>query len=111
MNVMLLFSLTEKIAYYQTHVNELLITLFIGAVAGMLAQFLVGARGLWMVGSIIVGIIGAWLGDMLFGKYLNFTHNQLIDQIIRATAGAILIVVLLRILFGLRPKDKSDWKA
>jgi uncharacterized membrane protein YeaQ/YmgE (transglycosylase-associated protein family) len=49
-------------------VQELLIMLAIGALAGWLAGTLVKGGGFGLIGNIVVGIIGAVIGAI----YLNF---------------------------------------
>jgi len=93
--------------------QNLLIVLFIGIVAGILAQLIVGDRGLGMLFTLILGIAGGWLGDRLFKSYLNFTDSPFLNTIIRATAGAIILAFVVNLLLGFSKKDKdrTDWQA
>lgn len=87
-----------------------LITIFIGAVAGLLAQLLTPGRGYGMLITIILGIVGGWLGNILFKNYLSFTANPLINQIICATAGAFILAILVNLLIGNDKKDKTGYR-
>lgn len=115
MRTLLLASFADKlqgqVQYYTVHWQALLLLIFVGAVAGLLAEFLVGSKGFHMIITIIIGIIGSWVGNILFRRYLSFTSNELINTIICATAGAMILVVILSLLFRLRQKDRTDYKA
>jgi Transglycosylase associated protein. len=78
--------------------QELLIFLAIGLVAGWLAGLLLGGGGL--IRNLIVGVIGSFVGGWLLsaaGISLPI-DNLLVSQIITATIGAIVVVVLARII-------------
>ena len=66
----------------------LLIFIVIGAVAGWLAGILMEGRGFGLVGNIIIGIIGAIAGGLLFGLL------GLIGSIVTAIVGAALLLFL-----------------
>ncbi|MHB1006731.1 MAG: GlsB/YeaQ/YmgE family stress response membrane protein [Chloroflexota bacterium] len=72
--------------------------LVLGLIAGWIASLLVGG-GYGLIGDIIVGIIGAfvggWLGSMFLGldvTGLNFTSIAL------AVGGAVIVLLLFRAL-------------
>ncbi len=115
MRTLLLASFAERlqgqVQYYTVHWQALLILIFIGAVAGLLAEFLVGSKGFHMSITILIGIIGSWVGNILFRHYLAFTSNELINTIICATAGAMILVAILSLVFRLRQRDRTDYKA
>ena len=70
----------------------------IGLVAGWLASIVVGGGGL--VRYIITGLIGAFVGSFLLSALgINLgIGNPLIAQIVTATIGAIVIVLLARLI-------------
>jgi uncharacterized membrane protein YeaQ/YmgE (transglycosylase-associated protein family) len=72
--------------------------LIVGAVAGILADFLVTGIRLGLIGKIIVGIIGAFLGGWIFSSLGISIGTGLLAQIIHATIGAILILVVLALI-------------
>ena len=70
--------------------------LLIGLVAGFLASLVVGGGGL--LSGLLSGVIGAFVGGFLFhalGISLGI-QNLLVVQIIHATVGAIIVVLLAR---------------
>ena len=79
------------------NVEELLIFLAIGAIAGWLAGTLVKGGGYGLLGNIVVGIIGAFVGGYLFGL-LGISTGGLIGSIITATVGAIVLIFAIRVL-------------
>ncbi len=103
----MLFSLQQELHDWR----GLLITLFIGAVAGYLAQVLTPGRGYGTIFTIIIGIIGGWLGKILFHNYLSFTNSALINTIICATAGAFILSLVLNLIIGSNDGDRSDYRA
>ncbi len=70
--------------------------LLIGLVAGFLASLVVGGGGL--ISCLLSGVIGAFVGGFLFhalGISLGI-ENALVVEIIHATVGAIVVVLLAR---------------
>jgi uncharacterized membrane protein YeaQ/YmgE (transglycosylase-associated protein family) len=79
-------------------ITALLIFLGIGLVAGWLASLLLGGGGL--LRNLIVGVIGAFVGGWLLSA-LGVTipvGNALISQIITATIGAIVVILVARVI-------------
>ena len=71
--------------------------LLIGACAGWLAGQFVKGGGFGIVGDLIVGVIGAILGGWLFGV-LGLTASGLIGSLICATVGAIVLLLIIRMV-------------
>ncbi len=70
----------------------------VGIVAGWLASLIVGGGGL--LRHLITGILGAFVGGWLFsaaGWKLNL-GNDLVEQIIVSAIGAIVLVLLARLI-------------
>ncbi len=78
--------------------QALIIMAVIGVVAGFLASLLVGGSGLlrYLVTGIIGSFVGGWLLSAL-GVNLGI-RNALASQIATSTIGAIVVVVLARII-------------
>lgn len=78
--------------------NALITWAAIGLVAGFLASLIVGGGGL--VTYLITGLIGAFVGGFL-AQTFNISPNlghPIANQIVVATAGAIIVVILARII-------------
>ena len=76
-------------------VEPLLILLVIGAVAGWLAGVIVEGYGFGLVGNIVVGIVGAFVGGWLLPQLGLFPGGNLTGQLISATAGAVVLLLLI----------------
>lgn len=76
--------------------------LVIAAIVGAIAEAVVGARaGFGWIGTIVVGLIGAWIGTALFriGPIVGGIY------LISAIIGAIILVLLLKLITGRRVAD------
>jgi uncharacterized membrane protein YeaQ/YmgE (transglycosylase-associated protein family) len=79
--------------------NNLIVVLVVGLVAGWLAAKIVQGTGLGIIGDIIIGVIGAFIGRWLF-TYFHFRIgvNFWVDAILTATVGAIVLLVAIRLI-------------
>ncbi|MEM7289890.1 MAG: GlsB/YeaQ/YmgE family stress response membrane protein [Pseudomonadota bacterium] len=78
--------------------KALLIMAGMGIVAGFLASIFVGGGGL--ITYLITGVLGAFVGSFVFnalGIKLS-VGNPLISQIITSTVGAIIVIVVARMI-------------
>jgi uncharacterized membrane protein YeaQ/YmgE (transglycosylase-associated protein family) len=73
---------------------SILVFLVIGAVAGWIAGQLMKGGGFGLVGNVIIGVIGSFVGGFLFGRYIS---GGLIGSIVTATLGAIVLLVLVKL--------------
>jgi uncharacterized membrane protein YeaQ/YmgE (transglycosylase-associated protein family) len=71
--------------------------LIIGVIAGWLSGKLMRGHGFGLVGDLVVGILGALLGGFIF-RFLGVTSFGLIGSLVAATAGAIVLLWLVRLL-------------
>lgn len=77
--------------------NQGLITfLVIGLLAGWLAGKLMKGGGFGLIGDLIVGVIGAFLGSWLFGM-LGISTWGFLGSLITATVGAVVLLYLIRL--------------
>ena len=77
----------------------LLVAIVIGAIAGWLAGKIMRGSGYGLIGDIIVGIIGGFIGSWLWVQlHLPIIGGFWISSIITATVGAIILLVLLRLI-------------
>ena len=70
--------------------------LIVGVIAGWLAGLLVKGGGFGLIGDLVVGILGALIGGLLFGGSL--LGGGLLGSIVVATLGAVILLVVLRVL-------------
>ncbi|HEX6900548.1 MAG TPA: GlsB/YeaQ/YmgE family stress response membrane protein [Thermoanaerobaculia bacterium] len=77
---------------------EILTWIIVGLVAGVLASFVVG-RGYGLLGDIILGIIGAFVGGWIFRQMgWGTVFPGLIGTIFVAFIGAVVLLLLLRLI-------------
>ncbi|UVK47435.1 GlsB/YeaQ/YmgE family stress response membrane protein [Mesorhizobium sp. AR07] len=79
-------------------VESLLVFIIIGAIAGWLAGLIVSGFGFGLVGNIIVGIVGAFIAGWLFPRIGFSIGGGILAAIIHATIGAIILLVLVKVL-------------
>jgi uncharacterized membrane protein YeaQ/YmgE (transglycosylase-associated protein family) len=83
----------------------LLLILIIGGIVGWLASVLVQGGGMGVLADIIVGIIGAFLGGLIFGALGlgggDLTSLSLYSFFV-ALVGAVVLLVIVRLVTGRR---------
>jgi uncharacterized membrane protein YeaQ/YmgE (transglycosylase-associated protein family) len=78
---------------------DLLTWLIVGLVAGLLASFVMGGTGLGLIGDIIIGICGAFVGGWLFRALgVSSPFRGLGGVIFVAFVGAVVLLFLIRLL-------------
>ena len=76
-------------------VSALIWFLLIGLIAGWLAGKVMRGGGYGLVGDMIVGVIGAFIGGWLF-SLIGISAGGLIGSIITAFVGAVVLLLILR---------------
>lgn len=75
--------------------------IIIGLVAGVLASMLMGGTGYGIIGDIIIGIAGAFIGGWLFSQLgVSSPWGGLPGTIFVAFVGAVVLLFVLRLLRG-----------
>jgi uncharacterized membrane protein YeaQ/YmgE (transglycosylase-associated protein family) len=77
---------------------QIIIWIIIGGIAGLLAEWFVGGIHAGCIGTVIIGIIGALIGGWLFGLLRFSIGSGYIREIINAFVGAVLLLVLVRVV-------------
>ena len=78
--------------------ETLLVWVVIGLVAGFLASAVVGG-GYGVVGDIVIGIVGSFLGGMIFrGLHIHVPWGGLPGTIFVAFVGAVVLLAALRLI-------------
>lgn len=80
--------------------ESLLVILFVGVVAGWLAGEIMRGYGFGLIGDMIIGIIGAFIGDWLLPRLGIHLGIGIIAAIINATVGAVVLLLIIRLLRG-----------
>jgi uncharacterized membrane protein YeaQ/YmgE (transglycosylase-associated protein family) len=78
--------------------NSLLTWIIVGLIAGVLAS-LVAKGGFGLVGDIIIGIIGAFVGSWIFRQmHWHTPFSGLAGVIFVAFIGAVVLIFILRLI-------------
>ena len=81
--------------------DTILIWLLVGLVAGFFASHIALGHGLGLVGDVVVGIIGAFLGGFLANAFhwsIVIVGHPIISAMIMAFLGAVILLFIVRIL-------------
>jgi len=76
--------------------NSIIVWVVVGGIAGTIADWLVSGINVGCIGTVIVGIIGAFVGAWLFSLLHVSIGSGLINEIITAAAGAVVLLLGLR---------------
>lgn len=76
---------------------NLIIFLFIGALAGWLAGVVMKGRGFGVIVNIIVGVIGAFFGGWLLPK-LGVSFGGDVGLFITAFLGAVILLAIIGLI-------------
>ena len=79
--------------------DNLVVLLLVGLVAGFLASHFFAGHGYGLLGDLVVGVLGALLGGFIAAK-LGLAVSGLLAFVIVAFIGAVILVMLLRLLTG-----------
>ena len=82
--------------------ESLLVIVIVGVIAGWLAGKIVDGGGFGLIGDLVVGIIGAFIGDWLLPRLGIHLGIGMIALIANATIGAIVLLVIIRVVAGTR---------
>ena len=80
--------------------ESLLVILFVGVVAGWLAGRVMEGGGFGLIGDLLVGLIGAFIGDWLLPRLGIHLGVGIVALIINAFIGAVVLLLILRLLTG-----------
>ena len=77
--------------------QSLIVFLIIGVVAGFLAGKIMKGGGFGLLGDLVLGVIGAFVGGWLFGM-LGILPVGILGTLISATVGAMVLLFLVRLI-------------
>jgi len=84
------------------NVDTVIIWILVGLAAGALASRVALGHDLGLIGDIIAGVLGAFLGGvlaMIFKVNFSIAGHPIISEIVIAFVGAVILLFVLRI-FG-----------
>ena len=80
--------------------ESLLIILVVGLIAGWLAGQMVQGAGFGIVGDLLMGIAGAFIGSWHLPQLGLTSGSGIISAIINAIIGALLLLLVTRLIRG-----------
>lgn len=78
--------------------QALVIMLLVGGIAGWLAAIVMRGRGLGILGNIVVGILGAFIGGWVLGLLGVVIGGGILAAIINAFIGAVILLFLISLI-------------
>jgi uncharacterized membrane protein YeaQ/YmgE (transglycosylase-associated protein family) len=91
--------------------ESLLVILVVGIVAGYLAGRVMEGGGFGLIGDLIVGLLGAFIGDWLLPQLGIHLGTGIVALIVNAFIGAVVLLFILRLIGGRggRPRWGRRW--
>ena len=80
--------------------ESLIVILAVGLIAGWLAGQTVRGTGYGIINDLIIGVIGAFIGEWLLPQLNIHLGSGIIAAIINATVGALLLLLVLQLVRG-----------
>lgn len=78
---------------------DIVISVLVGAVAGWLASVIMRSKSTGILGYIVLGILGGFVGNWIF-HFLRIQAYGWQGVLITSTVGSIVLIVLGGIVFG-----------
>src|SRR5206468_12878330 len=80
----------------------------IGLIAGALAGRVVSGHGYGMLGDLVVGVVGAFLGGWLFAVAFGVVGGGFIVSLLTAFVGAVILLWVIRLVAPGRAENPRE---
>jgi uncharacterized membrane protein YeaQ/YmgE (transglycosylase-associated protein family) len=81
--------------------ESIVVIILIGAAAGWLGSFLFTGGGLGLVGNVVVGILGSFVGSWLLRELkVHIGGSPLVNSILTGAIGAFVILFVVSLFTG-----------
>ena len=80
--------------------ESLIVIILVGVIAGWLAGQIVQGTGFGLINDLVIGVIGAFIGGWLLPRLGVHLGYGTLAAIANATIGAILLLLVLRLVRG-----------
>ena len=81
--------------------ESILVIILVGAAAGWLGSFLFKGKGLGLVGNVVVGILGSFVGSWLLRELkVSIGGSVLVNAILTGAIGAFVILFVVSLFTG-----------
>lgn len=78
--------------------ESLLTILVVGVIAGWLAGQIMQGAGFGIVGDLLIGIVGAFIGSWLLPQLGLQLGSGIVSAIVNATIGALLLLLVIHLI-------------
>ena len=82
------------------YTQGLLVIIIVGIVAGWLAGRVIEGGGFGLIGDLLVGLVGAFIGDWLLPRLGIHLGVGIVALILNAFIGAAALLLILRLVGG-----------
>lgn len=76
--------------------EQVVLWIVIGGIAGLIAEAIIRDVRVGLVGTVIIGILGALLGGWLFGVLKIHIGTGIISDVIEGVVGAVVLLLIMR---------------
>lgn len=76
---------------------NIILFLLIGLVAGWMAGKIMKGKGFGLVGNLVVGVVGAFIGGFVFNA-LNIAFAGIVGSLIAALVGALILLWVIGLI-------------
>jgi uncharacterized membrane protein YeaQ/YmgE (transglycosylase-associated protein family) len=80
--------------------QSLLAIILVGIIAGWLAGRVMDGGGFGLIGDLLIGLIGAFIGDWLLPRLGIHLGIGIVAAIVNAFVGAVILLLILRLING-----------
>lgn len=81
--------------------EQVVVIILIGAAAGWLGSFLVKGRGMGLIGNVVVGILGSFVGSWILRELkVSIGSSPLVNAILTGAIGAFVILFIVSLFTG-----------
>ncbi len=90
--------------------QSLPVIILVGLIAGWLAGQVMRGSGFGLIGDLIVGLLGAFIGDWLLPRLNIHIGMGIVALVINALVGAIVLLIILRLIRGEHGWRHARWR-
>jgi uncharacterized membrane protein YeaQ/YmgE (transglycosylase-associated protein family) len=79
--------------------ESIVVWIIVGGIAGLLAEWLIGGVYTGCIGTVIIGVIGAFVGGWLFSVLrISIGATGILNEIITSFAGAAVLLLVIKVV-------------
>jgi uncharacterized membrane protein YeaQ/YmgE (transglycosylase-associated protein family) len=89
--------------------ESLFLIVAVGVIAGWLAGQIIQGTGFGIVGDLIIGVVGAFIGSWLLPQFNVHIGAGIVAAIANATIGAMILLFVIRGVRGSSRLGRRGW--